>query len=278
MTKTSAQAACQAEITKLAEGLWTPGVTHLSFSLPVRGYLGIHGVRAAGRGWMGVPAVPFAPVDGSRLRLAEVLAELTTVHPECDALAVEENGRARLALYPVPGQREDARQAAYTTGAILEDAGAQRARTGGRLVAEFLRLQAEQPTADETEQVRQGKALVALHQRLTNASGYGELKYQIAGALTDVLHHGDGWAKVSAVLDRAYGLHWTSLKPEMRAKPAAYGTDTRSLDALAGCAAALFAAAAGHEIDDTVIGDLAERDFLDEIEDARYEAVHAARS
>ncbi|MFF4709620.1 hypothetical protein [Streptomyces sp. NPDC001297] len=279
MTKISAQAAIQAEITALAERLWTPGVTHLSISLPVRGYLGTYGVRAAGRGWMGIPAVAYAPVDGSRLRLAELLADLTTAHADCDALAVEDGGRrARLALYPVPGQREDARQAAYTTGTTLEDADAHRARQGGRVVAEFLRRETEQPATDAADQVRQGEELAALHQRLTNGSGLGEPTQVIAGAVSDVLHHGDGWAQAPVILDRAFGLHWTSLMPEQRAKPAQYGTDTHGLDALAGTVAALFAAAAIHEIPAEDIADRAEESFADEIEDARYAAVRSARS
>ncbi|WP_328643897.1 hypothetical protein [Streptomyces canus] len=277
MTKktTTPAEALVAELAQLAKGLWAPGVTHLSFSLPVRGYLGIHGVRAAGRGWVTVPVIPFAPVDGSRLRLAEVLAELTTEHPDHEALGVEDGGRARLALHPVPGQREDARQAAYTSGTILVGHEDHRARTGGRLVAHFLHAQTApvQRTAAE-----QGAELAAMHRTLTGENGIDVSRAtMIADAVTSVLHHADGWVKAATVLDRAFGLHWTALTPKIRAEASQYGSDTRSRDALAGTVAALFAAAAAHDISDQEIADRAESDFLTEIEEARWEAVHAAR-
>ncbi|MFF7176862.1 hypothetical protein [Streptomyces pseudovenezuelae] len=265
-----------AELAQLAKGLWAPGVTHLSFSLPVRGYLGIHGVRAAGHGWVTVPVIPFAPVDGSRLRLAEVLAELTTEHPDHEALAVEDGGRARLALHPLPGQREDARQAAYSTGTILEDHEAHRARTGGRLVEQFLHFQAGRIKRTAAQQ---GAELAAMHRTLTGENGIDvSRETMLADAVASILHHADGWVKAATVLDRAFGLHWTAQTPKVRAEAPDYSGGTRSRDALAGTVAALFAAGAAHDIADQEIADRAESDFLTEIEQARWEAVYAARS
>lgn len=278
MTEITTAAARQAEIAHLAETLWTPGVTHLSFALPVFGYLGIYGVRAAGTGWVPVPANTAAPVDGSRLRLAEVLAELIAEDPNCEALAVEEDGRARLALYPVRGVREDAARPAYGAGAVLVDPEVKSAERGRALVAEFLTCQALGGAEGEAEQVEEGQALVAMHRQLSPSDKNEEPMAVIADAVSDVLHHADGWHHAPSVLNRAFGLHWTSLNPKIRAIPAEYGTDTRALDALAGTVAALFAAAAAHDISDEDVADRAESHFLEDAEMARWAAVRAARS
>ncbi|MGW1674587.1 hypothetical protein [Streptomyces sp. NPDC002324] len=277
MTENTTATARQAEIAHLAERLWTAGVTHLSFALPLRGYLGIYGVRTAGTGWVPVTANRHAPVDGSRLRLAEVLTELIAEDPGCEALAVEEDGRARLALYPVPGVREDASRPAYGAGAVLVDPEVASAERGRKIVAEFLACQVLGAEQGPAEQTAQGQALMEMHRQLSRSAEGEEPMAVIADAIADVLHHADGWLRFSVVFDRAYGLHWgTVTMAEVTA--AEYGADLRGLDAVAGTVAALFAAAAALEISAEDVTDRAEEHFLDDIEEARWAAVRAARS
>ncbi|MGW2725587.1 hypothetical protein [Streptomyces sp. NPDC001492] len=278
-TSTTGTATLLTEIAQLAQQLWMPGVTHLSLQLPVRGYLGIHGVRAAGTGWVPVAAQRYAPVDGSRLRLAELLAELTTQDPECPALAMEEGHRARLALYPVPGQREDAAQLAYAAAAVLTDPEEQRARNGAQLVGEFLR---RNDAFGDSDQVHHGAALAALHRQLNEGGRSAEPAAMLAAAVGDVLHHADGWWGPEDVLTRAFGLYWKSPRPyaeNVRVPAPEYGTNTRGLDALAGTVACLYAVAdTVHGIADNDLADRAEQTFTEEIEAARWATVRAARS
>lgn len=173
----------------------------------MRGYLGIYGVRPAGTGWVPVAANTRAPVDGSRLRLAAVLAELIAEDGDCEALAVEEDGRARLALYPVPGVREDAARPAYSAGEVLVDPEVKSAGRGHKLVAEFLTCQALGGAEGEAEQVEEGQALVAMHRQLSPSDENEEPLAVISDAVADVLHHADGWHHAPSVLNRAFGLH-----------------------------------------------------------------------
>ncbi|WP_331718296.1 hypothetical protein [Streptomyces sp. NBC_00134] len=162
----------------------------------------------------------------------------------------------------------------------IPDPNAENAAWGAALVAEYQRRIGEKgATKTRRGRAARGVVLARQHYRMRCQGRMpvdsADSQSMFTEAVCDVLHYADGWYTASAVLDAAFVIHQAATPPALP-EPAA---DPRTLEILASLVADLcMTAAAMFNVAVEDVADVAETDFLDDVDEARFNAVRAVRN
>lgn len=167
------------------------------------------------------------------------------------------------------------------------DTHAERAARGAEIVRQYLELAPAYPGI--SDRIMRANWYVG-EICTTDQDPWGEDAEGIRDALVDVLHHADGWQTANAVLDAALSAvdalpaGWAEAYRTYSTMPPSPTLDIPATDdlhhigALVGAATELLMAGhAQHDVTAYGLADEAETRFMDEAEEARYNAVRNAR-
>ncbi|MEU4032348.1 hypothetical protein [Streptomyces anulatus] len=169
----------------------------------------------------------------------------------------------------------------------MSDTCAERAARGAEIVREYLRQAPSYPGI--SDRIMRANWYVG-EVKATAADPWSEDETGLRDGLVDVLHHGDGWFTLDAILDAAISAV-DALPAGWAEAYRSYGTmpqsptldvpetgDLHDFDAIVGAATELLMAGPSqYDVTANSLADEAEIRFLDEIEAARFNAVRTAR-